>query len=222
MSKCAQIYNILLTASGSQRWWPTTTANRETEIIIGAILTQNTSWKSVEKAIANLAAAGMVDFRKIAAARKEKIARLIKPSGYYNQKAERLKLFARHVCDSYRGNVRLLLQKNMGELRSELLQLKGVGPETADSIILYAANQPVFVVDAYTKRILSRLGICGENASYSELQQLILSSLPLSMRTAAVFNEYHALLVELGKNVCLKSKPRCGKCPARGLCNSNI
>src|SRR3989338_6946554 len=109
-------------------------------------LTQNTAWKNVEKAIANLAAAGMVDFRKIAAAKREKIAGLIKPSGYYNQKAERLQLFARHVCSKYGGDVKLLLRKDTAKLREELLQLKGIGPETADSILLYAANKAVFVI----------------------------------------------------------------------------
>src|SRR3989338_11326789 len=141
MSPFSEVYRRLFATFGKQRWWPTTTANKATEIIIGAILTQNTSWKNVEKAISNLAAAGMVDFRKIAAAPKEKVAQLIKPSGYYNQKAERLKLFAKHVCSSYGGDVRKLLEKDAAALRNELLQLKGVGPETADSILLYAAGK---------------------------------------------------------------------------------
>ncbi|MBI2550653.1 endonuclease III domain-containing protein [Candidatus Woesearchaeota archaeon] len=211
-------YNALLTEFGSQHWWPTITAARETEVIIGAILTQNTSWKNVKKAISNLAAAGMVDFSKIAAAKTEKVASLVRPSGYYNQKAERLKLFAKYICDSYNGDVKKLLQKNAVGLRKELLELKGVGPETADSILLYAANKAAFVIDAYTKRIFSRIGICSEEVSYHGLQQLITENLPGEMRTAAVFNQYHALLVELGKGVCLKKKPLCGKCPLLGMC----
>ncbi len=181
-------------------------------------LTQNTSWKNVEKAIANLAAAGMVDFRKIAAAKKEKLALLIKPSGYYNQKSERLQLFARYVCSDYGGDVKRLLRKEKEELRAELLNLKGIGPETADSIILYAANKAVFVVDAYTKRIFSRIGVCSSDVSYSELQQLLVNGLPENMRTAAVFSQYHALLVGLGKNFCLKKSPLCGKCPLLKMC----
>lgn len=181
-------------------------------------LTQNTSWKNVEKAISNMASAGMIDFGKIAAATKEAVARLIKPSGYYNQKAERLQLFAQHICDNYGGDVKRLLQKDVGELRSELLELKGIGPETADSIILYAANRPVFVVDAYTRRIFSRIGICSSEAGYDELQHLLVKGLPESMRAAAVFNQYHALLVELGKKSCTKNNPVCVSCPLLGIC----
>ncbi len=218
MNLFLQTYNRLFAAFGRQDWWPTITAARETEVIIGAILTQNTSWKNVDKAISNLASARMVDFWKIAAATNEKIAELIKPSGYFNQKTERLQLFAQYVCDNYGGDVKQLLRKEKGELRVELLQLKGIGPETADSIILYAAGKPAFVVDAYTKRIFSRVGICGEATQYHDLQQLIVSSLPQGMRTAAVFNQYHALLVELGKNICTKREPLCGSCPLQGIC----
>lgn len=212
-------YEKLLAAFGNQNWWPTTTAAKETEIIIGAILTQNTSWKNVEKAIFNLASAGMVDFRKIAAAKKEKIAQLIRPSGYYNQKAMRFQLLARYVCDNYSGNVKLLLRKENAELRAELLQLNGIGPETADSILLYAGGKEALVVDAYTKRIFSRIGACSEGISYHELQQLLIKGLPRNMRTAAVFSQYHALLVELGKNTCTKSNPLCAGCPLLGICS---
>ncbi|MBI3036919.1 hypothetical protein HYY73_04175 [Candidatus Woesearchaeota archaeon] len=213
-----EVYSRLHGFFGEQHWWPTTTANRETEVIIGAILAQNTSWKNVEKAISGLAAAGMVDFRKIAAAKKGKVAKLIRPSGYYNQKAERLQLFARYVCSNYGGKVELLLQKNAAGLRKELLELKGIGPETADSILLYAANKDAFVIDAYTKRIFSRIGVCSGSISYGDLQQLIAKSLPRPMHTAEVFNQYHALLVGLGKNFCLKKNPLCGKCPLLSMC----
>jgi len=218
MEKLQLIYTKLREKFGPQHWWPTTTANKQAEVIIGAILTQNTSWKNVEKAISNLAAAGMIDFRRIAAAKKEKVAKLIRPSGYYNQKAERLQLFAKHVLGNYGGDVKQLLKKDAAELSEELLLLKGVGPETADSIILYAANKPVFVVDAYTKRIFSRLGLCSQTVTYDELQQLIVNGLPMKMRTAAVFNEFHALLVELGKGTCTKRDPGCGGCPVKGAC----
>ncbi|MBI2581351.1 endonuclease III domain-containing protein [Candidatus Woesearchaeota archaeon] len=211
-------YELLASKLGPQNWWPTTTAARETEVIIGAILTQNTSWKNVEKAIANLAAAGMVDFRKIAAAKKEKIAGLIKSSGYFNQKAEWLRLFAQHVCSNYNGDVKLLLEKGVNELRAELLQLKGIGPETADSILLYAGGKEAFVIDAYTKRIFSRIGTCDERISYHGLQRLVTESLPAEMRTVAVFNQYHAMLVELGKGTCIKRNPLCHACPLLGCC----
>lgn len=218
MKRLDRIYNALLKEYCPQHWWPTTTANKQAEVIIGAILTQNTSWKNVEKALASLAAVEMVDFRKIAAAKKDKVARLIRPSGYYNQKAGRIQLFSKYICSNYGGDVRLLLRKNVAELRIELLQQKGIGPETADSIVLYAAGKPAFVIDAYTKRIFSRMGVCSEGVGYDELQQLIVDSLPTKMRTASVFNEFHALLVELGKNTCVKNNPRCIGCPVAGMC----
>lgn len=219
LTAVAEAYSRLFDFFGKQRWWPTTTAAKETEVIIGAILTQNTSWKNVEKAIFNLAAAGMVDFRKIAVAKKEKIARLIRPSGYYNQKAERLQMFAKYVVGNYNGDIRLLLRKGAAELREELLNLKGIGPETADSILLYAAGKAAFVVDAYTRRIFSRIGVCSEGIPYHELQQLITESLHREMKTAAVFTQYHALLVELGKKACVKRNPLCNACPLLGCCS---
>ena len=215
----ADVYFRLSDFFGKQQWWPTTTFSKETEIIIGAILTQNTSWRNVEKAIANLAAAGMVDFRRIAAAKKEKIAKLVRPSGYYNQKAGRLQLFAQYICGNYDGDVKLLLRKEKDELRAELLQLKGIGSETADSILLYAANKDAFVIDAYTRRIFSRIGVCSERVSYHELQKLITEHLPGKMKTAAVFSQYHALLVELGKNICIKRSPLCSQCPLVDCCS---
>ena len=213
------VYSSLFRYFDEQHWWPVITANKETEVIIGAILTQNTSWKNVEKAIYNLAAANMIDFRKIASVPNEKIAGLIRPSGYYNQKSERLKLFAQHICSEYGGDVKRLLGKGVHELRRELLNLKGIGPEIADSIILYAAGKPAFVVDAYTRRIFSRVGFCKSDISYHELQQLIIGNLHGKMKTAAAFNQYHALLVELGKNICLKRKPLCPECPLVGFCS---
>ncbi len=181
------------------------------------ILTQNTSWKNVEKAIACLKRDNLVDFSKIASVDAEKLALLIKPSGYYNQKAKRLKLFAEHVVGNY-GSLKRMLSKGASELRTELLSLHGIGPETADSIILYAAGKPVFVIDAYTKRIFARIGLSTEGSSYGELQALFMESLPSD---ASLFREYHALIVELGKNVCRK-KPLCGACPLKRLGNSNI
>ena len=214
----ADVYCRLSDFFGNQHWWPTTTRNKETEMIVGAFLTQNTSWKNVEKAISNLATSDMMDFKKIAVAKKERISQLIRPSGYYNQKAERLQLFAQYICGNYDGDVKLLLRKEKDELRAELLQLKGIGSETADSILLYAANKDAFVIDAYTRRIFSRIGVCSEGVSYNELQQLITGNLPGKMKTAAVFSQYHALLVELGKNICIKRSPLCSQCPLVDCC----
>ncbi len=214
MNRIEAAYDKLYDSFGKQRWWPTTTKNKEAEIVIGAILTQNTAWKNVEMAIANLKRNKLVDFRKIASADAEKLARLIKPSGYYNQKAKRLKLFAGHVVGNHGGSLKRMLRKSVGELRAELLSLHGIGPETADSIILYAAGRPVFVVDAYTRRIFARMGISRESSSYGELQRLFMESLPSD---AKLFGEYHALIVELGKRAC-REKPLCGACPLKGLC----
>ncbi len=236
MNRIVEIYTKLLRKYGPQGWWPIingktliceygTGAPRNeaemAEICIGALLAQNTAWKNVEKAIANLKQSRLVDFRKIAVGDTGKLAQLIKPSGYYNQKAKKLKLFAGHVVGNYGGSLKRMFGKGIGGLRAELLSLHGIGPETADSIILYAAGKPVFVVDAYTKRIFSRMGIAREGGSYDELQQLFMGSLPLDAR---LFNEYHAMIVKLGKGVCRK-KPLCGECPVSGMCsfsNSNI
>ncbi len=207
------IYRILFKEYGPQKWWPVTTRNRQFEIIIGAILTQNTSWKNVEKAIDNLRAANLVDSVKIMKTSKNALAKLIRPSGYFNQKAGRLKIISGF----------LLKNKNISKLpteklRKKLLEIKGVGPETADSIILYAFSKPSFVVDLYTKRIFSRLGICKENCTYEELQDLFHDSLP---KDAKIFNEYHALIVEHAKRFCTK-KPDCIKCPLSRLCKKKF
>jgi len=212
-----KIYKKLYKKFGPQGWWPTTLDNElhpqhhgiaprnekeRFEIIIGAILTQNTNWKNVEKAMFNLNKEKLIDINKIKKISVKKLGSLIRPSGYYNQKAERLKL----AVEFFFGN------KNPS--REELLGLKGIGPETADSILLYAFNKPVFVVDAYTKRIFSRLGFCDGKCSYTELQELFHKNLPKKVK---LFNEYHALLVELGKNYCTK-KPKCKNCLLNKLC----
>lgn len=214
MNKIKQLYGVLHKSFGSQNWWPTTTKNRETEIVIGAILTQNTSWKNVEKAILNLKQNGLVDLRKLAAVETSKLARIIRPSGYYNQKARKLKAFGKHVVDNYMGDLRKLFAKDTGDLRSELLSIHGIGPETADSILLYAAGKPAFVVDAYTKRIFTRTGIIREDSSYDELQNLFKTNLP---ENTGMFSQYHALIVQLGKDVCRK-KPLCNNCPLNDGC----
>lgn len=214
MNKIEEIYNLLLKKFGHQGWWPLTiedyeskhhagkpkTSKHRFEIVIGAILTQNTNWKNVEKALYNLSKNNLIDIDKIKKIKKEKLAGLIKPAGYYNQKAERLKI----VAD--------FLSKNKNPTRKQLLAVKGIGPETADSILLYAYNKPFFVIDAYTKRIFERLGYKAKN--YDEWQKLFMDNLP---KDTKLFNEYHALLVELGKNYC-KKKPVCDKCPIKEMC----
>jgi len=168
------------------------------EIVVGAILTQNTSWNNVEKALFNLNKEDLIDVKKMAAAKESRIAELIKPSGYYNQKAKRLKTIAMH----------LLRRPSLPEERKELLKVNGIGQETADSIILYAAEKPSFVVDAYTKRIFSRLGLVDENEKYEKVKELFEGKLKKDVET---FKEYHALIVEHAKKHCNK-KPKCDKC----------
>jgi endonuclease-3 related protein len=216
MGKIRAIYQKLYSSFGPQGWWPTTLENElhpkhhgkapkndkeRFEIIIGAILTQNTNWKNVEKAILNLNKNQLLNINKIKKINKNKLAALIRPSGYFNQKAERLKL----IADFY--------SKNKNPTREELLAVKGIGPETADSILLYALGKTSFVVDAYTKRIFGRLGF--KEKTYDEFQDMFHKNLPKKQK---LFNEYHALLVELGKNHC-KTKPVCKDCPLKKLCS---
>ncbi len=204
-----QLYNHLLSKHGVQGWWPTRgrgyhpsnksrklSEQEMLEICVGAILTQNTAWKNVEKALDNLFSANAMSLSRLSSMPRQKLAKLIRSSGYYNQKAERLQLFARHVLSEH-GSFSRMFRKDLQPLREELLALKGVGPETADSMLLYAGRKPVFVVDAYTKRICSRLGICEADVEYHELQEKFHSTLP---KDAEIFNEFHALLVQEGKN----------------------
>ncbi|MBR9691916.1 endonuclease [Candidatus Woesearchaeota archaeon] len=206
MNKIRKIYDILYKKYGPQKWWPIRTKNKQFEVIIGAILTQNTSWKNVEKALLNLEKENLISINKISSTRVDKLAGLIKPSGYYNQKAERLKLSAN------------FFSKNKKPTRKQLLAVKGIGPETADSILLYAFNKPIFVIDAYTKRIFSRIGLCKDRCEYNELQNIFHKALP---KNTKLFNEYHALLVELAKQNCTK-KPDCKSCPISKFCKKFI
>lgn len=201
-----KIYKNLYRKYGSQGWWPVTTKNKQFEIIIGAVLAQNTAWKNAEKAIANLKKNNLIDAKKIINADFRTLAGLIKAAGYFNQKAERLKTIAKFFL------------KNKNPSREELLNVKGIGPETADSILLYAFGKPHFVIDAYTKRIMSRIGLCSAGIKYEQLQDIFHRRLP---KDAGLFNEYHALLVELAKRHCMK-KPLCNGCPIAKLCKRFI
>ncbi|MDI6761797.1 MAG: endonuclease III domain-containing protein [Thermodesulfobacteriota bacterium] len=205
-----KIYKGLYDAYGPRHWWPGETPF---EVMVGAILTQNTSWKNVEKAIGRLKENGLLSSTKIRRLRRNQLASLIRSSGYYRIKAERLKAFVNFLFEHYDGNLNRMRKEEIKTLREKLLRVKGIGLETADSILLYGLQKPIFVVDAYTKRILSRLGIVPEKASYEAIQNLFMNHLPHDER---LFNEYHALFVHLGKTVCKKS-PECDICPIKGI-----
>ncbi|MBN2020889.1 MAG: endonuclease III domain-containing protein [Sedimentisphaerales bacterium] len=205
-----QIYNLLYKRSGPQKWWP---GDTPFEVIVGAVLTQNTNWTNVEKAIANLKKAKVLSPEKLHTIKVDKLARLIRPAGYYNIKAGRLKNLIDWLFENYAGKLTALKTVATDFLRGELLSVNGVGPETADSILLYALERPVFVVDAYTARICSRHHLIDDGADYHQIQELFESNLPADVQ---LFNEYHALLVHLGKDFC-KPKPKCQTCPLNKL-----
>jgi len=201
------MYRALFKAYGPQHWWP---GESPFEVIVGAVLTQNTAWINVEKAISNLKRERLLSSARLRDVAPRRLAQLIRPSGYFNIKADRLAHLMAFLTGRYGGNLARMLRDDPGELRKGLLLVNGIGPETADSIILYAAGKPVFVVDAYTKRIFSRHGLVTEGARYDDVQQLFMGSLP---GDAGLFNEYHALLVMVGKRHCKKSAPQCTGCP---------
>lgn len=202
----ADIHDRLFARFGPQHWWPGETPF---EVAIGAILTQNTNWRNVERAIANLKQAGMLSVDGILDADESALAELIRPSGYFRQKAARLKIFCRFLGDNFGGEIGRMADCDIHSLRKKLLSVNGIGPETADSIILYAAGKPVFVIDAYTKRVLSRHGIIDAKAGYHQVQELFHANIEHDER---LFNEYHALIVRLCKEHCMK-KPQCDGCP---------
>jgi endonuclease-3 related protein len=206
-----ELYRALSDAYGPQGWWP---ADSPFEVIVGAILTQSTNWRNVERAIENLKKHNVLTPKRLSKLHEEKLAQLIRPAGYFRQKAKKLKAFVAHLYAHYDGDLRKMLAQSTKKLRAELLSIWGIGPETADSILLYAANKPVFVVDAYTKRIFSRLGLISSQISYDELQRLCMTQLP---KSAKLFNEYHALLVRHGKEIC-RPQPRCERCVLARAC----
>ena len=208
-ARIGHIYKKLYSYFGPQHWWPGETPF---EVMLGAILTQNTSWQNVEKAIGNLKKHKLLNPRKLYKLEQRKLASLIRPAGYYNIKAKRLKYFLDFLFQSYGGDIKKISRVDKIALRQELLAVNGIGPETADSILLYALNKPVFVVDAYTRRILLRHRLIKETASYDGVQDLFTHNLK---KDAKLFNEYHALLVRLGKDFCLKKKGKCDTCPLK-------
>jgi endonuclease-3 related protein len=195
-------YESMFAAYGPQKWWPGETP---TEVIIGAILTQNTAWRNVERAIANLRAAGALDWQRLGDMPLEQLAELIRPAGTFNVKGRRLKNFVTWLWERFDGRLELMFALPVHQLREELLGVPGIGRETADAIILYAGGLPTFVVDAYTARILHRHHLIDEYAGYDEIKELFESNLP---QDSTLFNEYHALLVNVGKLHC-RPRARC-------------
>ncbi len=205
-----EIYQLLFDRFGPQHWWPGET---QFEIITGAILTQNTNWTNVEKAIANLKSHCLLTPEKLFNIDTSHLAQLIRPAGYYNIKAKRLKNYLTWLFNNHAGQLANLETLDTSQLRTELLSISGIGKETADSILLYAFNREIFVVDAYTARVAIRHGLIGPGADYEQLKDLFQSNLPADSR---LFNEYHALLVRVGKEFC-RPNPACANCPLEKL-----
>ena len=205
-----KIYQKMFEALGPRQWWPGETPF---EVVIGAILTQNTNWPNVEKAIKNLKIAGKLSPEGIYELSVTELAKLIRPSGFFNVKAKRVKAFIHWLFSRYEGNLSKMFAQDLQSLRSELLSVKGIGPETADSILLYAGNMPTFVVDAYTHRIFSRHELIPEESTYDEMKSFFEENLPKDVQ---LFNEYHALLVNVGKMFC-KTRKVCEPCPLKDI-----
>ncbi|MBI2982156.1 MAG: endonuclease III domain-containing protein [Deltaproteobacteria bacterium] len=198
-------YQIALDKLGPQHWWPGETPF---EVCVGAILTQNTNWTNVEKAIANLKSRNLLGPRRLYALAPVELAQLIRPAGYFNIKTKRLRSFLKFLIEDYDADLDRMFSESLSTLREKLLSVKGIGPETCDSILLYAGAKPIFVVDAYTKRIFVRHQILPEEADYHEIQEHFSRHL-----TPDTFNEFHALVVNIGKNWCKSREPDCAHCP---------
>ena len=210
------IYRLLLEAYGPQHWWP---GDTPFEVLVGAVLTQNTAWANVEKAIANLKHERVLTFSRMINIAPEKLALLIRPSGYFNIKTKRLRHLLLFIHSQYSGSLSTMFAADPAWLRQQLLEVNGIGPETADSILLYAGEKPFFVVDAYTKRIFSRQGLISGNADYRAIQDFFMENLS---RDTRFYNEYHALIVRIGKEHCKKVKPLCSNCPILPQCRKRL
>jgi endonuclease-3 related protein len=210
--KLKDIYRRLKDRYGPQHWWP---ARKPFEVIVGAILTQSAAWTNAEKALSNLRTAGALSPEALQRLPHDEIARLIHPCGYYNAKAHKLKAFVRWLGENYGNDLDELFARDVEDVRQQLLSIYGIGEETTDSIILYAAHKPSFVIDAYTRRIMKRIGIEPERDSYTAYQNLFTDNLPVDTR---LFNEYHALLIILAKDVC-RVRPLCQNCCLSDICH---
>lgn len=209
-TKLDEIFRRMFAALGPRHWWP---AESPFEVMVGAVLTQNTSWGNVERAIQRLKQKGVLSPQAIYEIPLSLLSTYIRSAGYYNIKAKRLKNLVSLLVEGYKARTEKMFAEDMDTLRPKLLAVKGIGPETADSILLYAGHKPTFVVDAYTKRVMSRHLLLAEEASYEEVRDFFMDRLPPD---AALFNEFHALFVELGKTYCKKT-PLCQRCPLNGL-----
>jgi endonuclease-3 related protein len=207
----SEVYRRLFDIFGPQHWWP---ADSPFEVMVGAVLVQNTNWRNVEKAIDNLRQADLLEPHALADLPPDELEDLVRPTGYFRVKARRLHNLLEFFVNRYDGSLEAMFATGVSSLREELLGVDGIGPETADSILLYAGKLPVFVVDTYTHRVLARHGWIGFDADYHAIQDFFQSSLPDDV---SLYNEYHALLVRVGKEYCRKSNPRCDRCPLREL-----
>ncbi|MCX8065694.1 MAG: endonuclease III domain-containing protein [Candidatus Hydrogenedentes bacterium] len=201
-----EVYKTLLRYYGPTGWWP---GDTPFEIAVGAILTQNTAWSNVERAIENLKRSNILTPFGILSCKRDVLEEAIRPSGYFRQKAERLIIFCRYLVENYAGKIELMSKKDTVELRKELLSIKGIGEETADDILLYACGHPIFVVDAYTRRIFSRHGLINGMMKYGEIQKIFHKNVTEDVQ---VYKEYHGLIVWTGKQFCRK-RPKCEGCP---------
>ena len=208
------VYDTLFSKYGPQGWWP---GEGPLDVVIGAILTQNTAWSNVEKAITNLKMSNLWSLESIHRSSQEDLASVVLSSGYFNQKARKLKAFAEHIYIKHEGDLVKFLNQELSCLRKELLSIYGIGPETADDILVYAAEKPSFIIDVYSKRILGRLGVFDikPRARYEDYQKLVQDQLPQDVR---LFNEFHALLDNHAKLIC-KKNPICSECVLVDVCN---
>jgi endonuclease-3 related protein len=206
-ARLMEVYHCLYDAFGPQNWWPGETPF---EVIVGAVLVQNTNWQNVKKAIDRLRAAEVLEPHALYQVPTEELEELIRPTGYFRLKARRLRSLLELVVERYDGSLEAIFSTGLSASREQLLAVHGIGPETADSILLYAGELPVFVVDTYTHRVLARHGWIGFDADYHAIQDYLQSGLP---EDVPLYNEFHALLVYLGKHYCRKSKPQCEQCP---------
>jgi endonuclease-3 related protein len=206
-----EAYRLLYAHFGPQGWWPGETPF---EVMVGAVLTQNTSWSNVTKAIDNLRTGGLLSYATLSLCSADEIAPYIRPSGYFNLKARRLRNLLDLIGDGYAGDLEQFLSDELATARCKLLGVKGIGPETADSILLYACGHPIFVVDMYTHRVFSRHNLLLEESEYQDIQQAFMNNLSNDSR---LFNEFHALIVRVAATYCKKTNPLCEQCPLQGL-----
>ena len=215
MPDLRKYYDALFTAHGPQHWWP---GRSRFEVIVGAILTQNTSWSNVEPALRNLRSARLLAPAPMLQVPLARLQSLIRSSGYFRQKARKLKAFAEYLQTMFAGSLTRMFRTPTTVLREQLLGVHGIGPETADSILLYAGRHPIFVIDAYTRRIVERHQLTSSARSYEQLRALFERNLPPD---AALYNEFHALIVRTGKLHCRARQPRCNECPLREFLPAN-